>query len=169
MKNILFVDDEENILAGVRRLLHAERDHWDMHFASSGKAALKEFDLRSFDVVVSDLRMPEMDGAELLTLLAQRQCRAQIILMSGVGGQVLAATDRFAQTLGLSVVGHLRKPFRLAELEAIVTDALQSSKQITHHTANETVSTLRSANRATHLSPGDPVLTPSRPEEALAI
>jgi CheY-like chemotaxis protein len=76
-------------------------------------------------LILLDLMMPEMDGVELLTLLAQRQCRAQIILMSGVGGHVLAATERFAQSLGLSVAGHLRKPFRLAELESIVTQTLQ--------------------------------------------
>jgi len=82
-------------------------------------------------VILLDLMMPEMDGIELLTLLAQRGCRAQIILMSGVGGQVLTATDQFAQSLGLSVAGYLRKPFRLAELESIVTETLQTTPVIT--------------------------------------
>ena len=102
-------------------------------------------------VILLDLMMPEIDGLELLTLLAARQCRAQIILMSGIGRDVLASTDQFAQTLGLSIAGHLRKPFRLAELESIVTQTLQ----IAPHT--------NSLSRPTHAST-DPATPPPEPQ-----
>ena len=66
MKRILFVDDENNILDGIRRLLHADRKRWDMEFAIGGEAALRACEAGRFYVVVSDMRMPGMDGATLL-------------------------------------------------------------------------------------------------------
>ena len=102
-------------------------------------------------VILLDLMMPEIDGLELLTLLAARQCRAQIILMSGIGRDVLASTDQFAQSLGLSIAGHLRKPFRLAELESIVTETLQIA------------SGSHSTSRPNHTSI-DPATPPPKPQ-----
>jgi HD-like signal output (HDOD) protein/ActR/RegA family two-component response regulator len=63
---ILFVDDESDVLNGLRDLLRKERQRWDMVFAVGGEQALAELQKAPFDVVVSDMRMPGMDGAELL-------------------------------------------------------------------------------------------------------
>ncbi len=65
-KRILFVDDEENILSGIRRMLRPMRKSMDMEFAGSGREALELMAKEPFQVVVSDMRMPGMDGAELL-------------------------------------------------------------------------------------------------------
>ena len=64
---ILFVDDENNILQGIRRMLFDCQDRWELDFADSGEAALKRFGHCPYDFIVSDMRMPVMDGAELLT------------------------------------------------------------------------------------------------------
>lgn len=66
MKRILFVDDDSNILDGIRRMLHADRKRWEMVFSLGGEAALQACDAGRFDVVVSDMRMPGIDGATLL-------------------------------------------------------------------------------------------------------
>jgi EAL domain-containing protein (putative c-di-GMP-specific phosphodiesterase class I)/ActR/RegA family two-component response regulator len=70
--------------------------------------------------ILLDLIMPGLDGIELLRLLGQQKCAAGIILMSGVGKRVLETAGQLAQVLGLSIAGHLQKPFRLAELEALL-------------------------------------------------
>ena len=59
---IVFVDDEPNLLAGLRRMLRIKRDVWDTQFAESGQQALALMAEQPFDVVVSDMRMPGMDG-----------------------------------------------------------------------------------------------------------
>jgi DNA-binding NtrC family response regulator len=66
MKRILFVDDEPRLLEGLQRMLRSRRMQWEMAFANSGAEALALIAVRPFDVIVTDMRMPGMDGAELL-------------------------------------------------------------------------------------------------------
>lgn len=79
----MFVDDEPNVLAGLRNLLRKQRDRWEMLFAPSGKAALEEMATCPADVIVSDMRMPGMDGAELLRLVKEKYPRTVRIVLSG--------------------------------------------------------------------------------------
>jgi EAL domain-containing protein (putative c-di-GMP-specific phosphodiesterase class I)/CheY-like chemotaxis protein len=76
-------------------------------------------------LILLDLMMPEMDGIELLRLLGKRKCKASIVLMSGVGKRIIETAEQLAQVLGLSIVGHLQKPFRLAELEEVLTRSVK--------------------------------------------
>ena len=71
-KTILFVDDEPNILAGLKRMLRALRKEMRFEFAENGPAALDLMRERKVDVVVSDMRMPGMDGAALLTAIKEQ-------------------------------------------------------------------------------------------------
>lgn len=90
MKRILFVDDESKVLDGIRRLLHAQRSRWEMQFAFSGEAALQACETTAFDVVISDMRMPGMDGATLLTHIRDRYPSTARIVLSGYSEAALA-------------------------------------------------------------------------------
>ena len=80
---ILFVDDQPLVLDGIRRMLLAHRREWSMRFAVSGEDALHLCAAGPVDVIVSDMRMPEMDGAALLELVAQRHPDTIRIVLSG--------------------------------------------------------------------------------------
>lgn len=84
MPSILFVDDEPNVIAAIRRMLHHRRTGWSMHFATSGLEALARIEaLGGIDVVVSDMRMPQMDGAALLGEVARRYPDSVRFILSG--------------------------------------------------------------------------------------
>lgn len=82
-KRILFADDEPLVLKGLQRTLRKMRSEWDMVFASSGKEALEILDQQAMDVIVSDLKMPEMDGMQLLTEVKTRYPHMVRIILSG--------------------------------------------------------------------------------------
>ena len=71
-------------------------------------------------LILLDLVMPEMDGIEILRLLGERNCRARIVLMSGINIRVIETAKKLAQSLGLCVVGHLQKPFPITQLQELL-------------------------------------------------
>lgn len=83
MKRILFVDDEPQMLDGLRALLRPQRKRWAMVFVASGEAALAELGRAPFDVIVSDMKMPGMDGATLLERVQERFPGVLRIALSG--------------------------------------------------------------------------------------
>ncbi|WP_035246016.1 response regulator [Desulfogranum mediterraneum] len=82
-RNVLFVDDEPNILSGLRRMLRSMRKEMEFHFAESGKEALEVFAASPIDIIVSDMRMPGMDGATLLTTVQEEYPQTIRIMLTG--------------------------------------------------------------------------------------
>lgn len=74
--------------------------------------------------IVLDLVMPEMDGVEIMRYLAKRDCRAEIIISSGVGSRVLDAARRSAAEHHLAIIGVLAKPFMPATLRGFLRDGV---------------------------------------------
>ena len=83
MTRILFVDDEPKILEGLQRMLRPQRKEWEMAFAPGGQAALTMLEASPFDVIVSDMRMPGIDGAALLETVRQKYPNILRIILSG--------------------------------------------------------------------------------------
>ncbi len=103
-KTILFVDDEPNILSGLQRMLRFLRNEMDLHFVESGKGALEFMAAHHVDVIVSDMRMPGMDGATLLTTVQEQFPHAIRIMLTGQADE-----DSVLRTVGV-VHQFLAKP-----------------------------------------------------------
>lgn len=117
-KRILFVDDESNVLDGLRVLLRKHRHTWDMEFAPGGVRALALLAERTFDVVVTDLRMPVIDGLTLLKYLRDDHPCTMRVVLSGAPERASAhAVATFAHQ-------SLTKPCRVAELESVLARAV---------------------------------------------
>ncbi len=80
---LLFVDDEALVLQGLRRSLHAMRSQWEMTFAESAEQALDALAKEPFDAIISDMKMPRMDGAQLLEEVKRRYPEVVRIVLSG--------------------------------------------------------------------------------------
>jgi putative nucleotidyltransferase with HDIG domain len=80
---IVFVDDELNILDGMRRAFHSMRAEWSMEFIPSGAAALESLAITPADVIVSDMRMPGMDGWQLLAEVKKLYPQTVRLVLSG--------------------------------------------------------------------------------------
>jgi HD-like signal output (HDOD) protein/CheY-like chemotaxis protein len=83
MTRIIFVDDDSRVLDGIRRFLYPMREVWQISFAGSGSQALEIMSRDPFDVIVTDIRMPGMDGTELLARVRELHPGAVRIVLSG--------------------------------------------------------------------------------------
>lgn len=118
-KKIFIVDDDRGVLNSLKRLLR--RDRYDVRTFDGGEAAVREMDANPPDVVITDYRMPGMDGISLLKAVEERHPSAVKILMSGFSdvNEVLAGS-------GIDVYKFIAKPWDDMQFRKIVADALAS-------------------------------------------
>jgi response regulator RpfG family c-di-GMP phosphodiesterase len=116
---ILFVDDEQNILSSLRRL--ARRWGYDAIVAASGAEGLTQLGANDVDVVVSDMRMPEMSGAEFLEHVAEHWPRTMRILLTGYAdlASAVAAVNRGR------IFRYLSKPWEETDLKVALEQAME--------------------------------------------
>lgn len=100
-------------------------------FLNSPELIQKE--LKSDDVIILDIKMPKMDGVEILRALAEQNCLSKLILISGFDSSVLHSTAMLAQQLGLQVIAQITKPVNPDKIQAILTSLIEQQKtNITH-------------------------------------
>lgn len=119
--SILVVDDDALVGQTVAALLTAEG--YRVERVLNGQEALDRLHTDQFDLIISDIYMPDMDGIELLRHLRQRQDAPVFIAISGGGRTIQVDYLGLAQRLGAR--GILRKPFTRAQLRAAVGKALE--------------------------------------------
>ncbi|MBT8138735.1 MAG: HDOD domain-containing protein [Gammaproteobacteria bacterium] len=83
MTTIAFVDDERNILDGIRRSLRKYRKEWNLHFFETADAMLESMQSERFDAIISDMRMPKKNGLDLLTEARTKSPETIRIVLSG--------------------------------------------------------------------------------------
>ena len=118
---VLFVDDEEAVRTSWNRYL--SQKGFDVVTAEDGQRAVRQLDSQPVDVVISDLRMPGLDGLELLAWVHDKKPDTKFILLTGYGNDEV---ERKARELG--AFEYLNKPISPEALSAIVTAALIAEK-----------------------------------------
>jgi HD-like signal output (HDOD) protein len=132
-KRILFVDDEEMVLRGLGRLLRPMSNEWEMEFVNSGAKALARMAEAPFDIVVSDMRMPGMNGAELLNEVMKRYPRTVRLILSG-----FADRDLILKCVG-STHQYLSKPCDQGELKMAILRATRLEESLENQTLRQLV------------------------------
>lgn len=136
MTRVLFVDDEQLILDGLKRLLYPLRNQWEMHFATSGEQALQLLSENDFDVLISDMMMPGMDGAELLNRVRQQYPSIVRIILSGHSDKEL-----IYRALGSTHV-YLSKPSDRDSIEGAIRRASELDQILNDENLTRLISSL---------------------------
>ena len=117
MKKILFVDDEPHVLDALRRMLRYTREEWDTEFILNPRDALERLAAGPCDVVVSDMRMPSMDGAQFLEQVRkQSPATVRVVLSGHCDQEAVLRTVKVAHQF-------LTKPCDSEDIKATVTRA----------------------------------------------
>lgn len=157
-KTALVIDDEEfmrDFLCTVVKKVGPE----NVLSASSGQEALDIISSRSesFDFIFCDLQMPEMDGIEVIRHLADINCNAGVVLVSGEDQRILETAHSIAQVRGLNLIGSLTKPVSVESLFQLLVDHSEAAKKTSWKAPEISVEELHAALQAgditTHFQP----------------
>jgi two-component system, NtrC family, response regulator PilR len=120
VSRILVVDDE----TGMRKLLSIllEKEGHEVLTAADGAAGLAEATSHELDLVISDIKMPELDGVGLLSALRERGFTMPVIMVTAYAG-----SDSAIEAMKQGAFDYLTKPFKMEEIKLVVRRALEES------------------------------------------
>jgi HD-like signal output (HDOD) protein len=136
-QRILFVDDEQRVLDALRRMFHGMATEWDMTFVESGEKAIQVLSKEPFDVMVTDMRMPGMNGTQLLREVAARWPSVVRFVLSGHCDQQM-----ILETVA-SAHQYLNKPCDSQELKAAILRACLLRDRLAQEALGKIVARLR--------------------------
>lgn len=135
---VLFVDDEPNVLAALKRMLRGKRNEWEMAFTDSGVSCLALLEESEFDVIISDIKMPGMDGADLLNKVKDKYPGMIRMALSGqVGLNEVMRSIR-------AVHQYISKPCKAQELIDKIEGAIKSRDILTDPAMQRVVTEIES-------------------------
>lgn len=137
-KRLLFVDDEPLVLQGVRRALHSMRQDWDMAFVEGAAAALEALRQQRYDAIITDMRMPVMDGAQLLEEVKKLHPEVVRLVLSGQ-----SSSDALLRSIA-PAHQYLTKPCDPQELKARLSEAFSMRDLLGNEAVKSIVSGLKS-------------------------
>jgi two-component system, NtrC family, response regulator AtoC len=150
-KQVLVVDDEANL----RRILAAmlQREGHDVHLAENGEAGLQTLREHHIDLVITDLKMPRMDGMELLREALRIAPDLPIVMLTAHG-----TVDNAVEALKLGAFDYLTKPFDQTEIRTVIRKALRTRDLSAKDASVEALPGVRSPIRFGIVGESDPIL-----------
>ena len=129
-KQVLVADDEDNL----RRVLKAQLQHdgYEVHTVADGEAVLRTLDEHHVDVLITDLRMPKLDGMRVLEKVSARFPRLPVIMITAHG-----TVDTAVEALKLGAFDYVTKPFDQAEFRSVVHKAARTRELAQAHVTGD--------------------------------
>jgi two-component system nitrogen regulation response regulator NtrX len=124
MAKILVIDDERSIRATLKEILEYEK--YEVDLAASGPEGLEMFNNSNYDIILCDIKMPEMDGMEVVEKIFEKGTDAQVIMISGHG-----SVDNAVQAIKRGAYDFIEKPLDLNRLLITIRNAMDKSSLIT--------------------------------------
>ena len=118
--SVMILDDEPIVCERLRSTL--EKLSLDLETFTDPNEALKRFSEKKVDVLITDLKMKEIDGIEILKLVKKVSPETKVIIITG-----FATVEKAKEALKIGAYDFIAKPFRLSQLRDLVVNALGSS------------------------------------------
>ena len=128
MSKILIIEDEEPIRRVLVRILNEEDSNFEIHEASDGKKGLESISKENFDLVLCDIKMPKIDGIELLQRTRKKNSSLPFIMLPGHGN-----VETAVESMKLGAYDFISKPPDLYRLITSVRNALEKKELVTEN------------------------------------
>lgn len=116
--NILVMEDDLNVAKGLEMVLSEEG--YDVNWAGTGELALEAFKQKRYDLLVADLRLPGINGMEVIKQVKEEKPETEVIVITGYG-----TTATAVEAMKLGVHDFLPKPFTEDQIKASINEALK--------------------------------------------
>jgi DNA-binding response OmpR family regulator len=120
-KVVLIVDDDKSVLRTFSKLL--QKSGYDVETAETGKEALEKANKQTYDVVLVDFRLPDIDGTDLLGKMHDKTLNAVKIMITG-----LPSLDLGTKALDLGIDAYVVKPVSPSDLLSLISEKLKNKK-----------------------------------------
>ena len=123
--SIMIIDDEPIVGKRLKRLL--QKDGYEVETFTRGSVAVEELEKKSFDIIITDLKMGKVDGIQVLEIAKEKNSDTKVIIISGLT-KIELADEVFKK----GAFGFIIKPFKIDELKKIIKEAviqLKSKRQ----------------------------------------
>ncbi len=122
-RSVLIVDDEETLTWSLKKTLSRDREIYEVEVANDGKQALSLIENQSFDVIVLDIRLPGINGLDLLVKIKQQTPSTKVIIMTAYGSSAIRA-----KAMAMGSLFYIEKPFEIEDLRGLILKALRQEE-----------------------------------------
>lgn len=122
-KRVLVVDDEEDLTWSISKNLAKDKDKYDLICVNSGNKALEVLSQLPVNLVISDIRMPELTGLELLVKIRDNYPSTKVIIMTAYG-----STEVQEEANRLGCLKYIEKPFEISDLRQLILETISEKK-----------------------------------------
>jgi DNA-binding response OmpR family regulator len=123
LKKVLIVDDEETLTWSMAKSLSKDRDKYEVMIANNGREALGLLKKDKIDLVISDIRMPDINGLDLLVRIKMEHPQTKVIIMTAYG-----SSDVQKEANRRGSLYYIEKPFEISDIRKIIIDLIGKKK-----------------------------------------
>ena len=123
LKKVLIVDDEETLTWSMAKSLSRDRDKYEVEIANNGKEALDVLGKMPIDLVISDIRMPDINGLDLLVRIKRDYPHTKVIIMTAYG-----SSDVQKEASKRGSLYYIEKPFEINEIRKLILDLVKEKR-----------------------------------------
>ena len=127
ISKVLVVEDEETLTWSMTKTLDKDRGKYELIITNSGKEALAVLEKNSVDVVVTDIRMPDINGLDLLSWIREKYPSTKVIIMTAYGS---VEVQKEATRRGSFY--YIEKPFEISDIRTLILKALEEKRGALH-------------------------------------